>query len=443
MSTLPLLESPGAIDASAASYPGPLLGRWRAVQARITGRFGYALADQVVYSFGNMVVAAIISRHCVQRQFGIYILTQRTMDVLIQISNVLLWAPFTFYLPGTPQNKRSAYQGSILSLQILVCILFTLLLWIASRWASTATRAEFFETFRPLIATAGGILFREFTRRMYFAQMRFQEAFWTDVATVTLQIVATCWLWRSNELDLPHVLGGLCAGATLVSVWWLLREWRTLHVNAVQSWYDLRKNLQLGRWFLGSNMISLAGAQCNPWVLSAVLGGASVGAYAVCESVVNIPRVAFNSMQNVMGPMLARAEVESGKAGVRAAVKRLDRTLFLCSTAACVVLWAVGPVVGRLIFKTPVTHARTILLLLSLNLVAYSSTLAQSYGLTALGRVDTTFIANGLGLLAQAAVCLFLIRTFHVPGAAGAMLVGSVVVLAARQVFFTRAVQTA
>ena len=443
MSSFPLLESTEPLGNVSLNGESRWSGLWRNFSARLTSRLGYALADQIVYSFGNMVVAAIISRHCAQQQFGLYILTQRTMDVLIQLSNVVLWAPFTFYLPGTPEGKRQGYQGSIFSLQVLLCLLFTLTVWVASRWMRTPGHPELYATFLPLVATSGGILFREFTRRMYFAHMRFQEAFWTDAATVSLQIAATLWLWRLHLLDLSHVLAGLCAGAVAVSFWWLFREWRTIELGLKGTWRDLRRNLQLGRWFLGSNLVSLVGSQCNPWLLSGMLGGASVGAYAVCESVVNIPRVAFTSMQNVMGPTLARAERTSGRVGVRSEVKRMDRALLIASMSACLGVVALGPVVSRMIFKAPVTNARSILLILGLNLVAFTCTLAQSYGLTALGCVNKTFFANAIGLLAQTSVCVVLIRHFQVTGAAAAMLVGSFVVLITRQMFFHRAVRTA
>ena len=409
--------------------------RWRDA---VSGRIGYALADQVVYSFGNMVVAAMLSRHCAAREFGIYILTQRALDVLIQLCNVFLWGPFTFNLPGTAQARKSLYEGSMLQLQLLLCASFTVLLWLAARWAATWSRTDFYETFAPLTLAGGGILFREFTRRMYFAQMRMREAFWTEVATVALQIAAVEWLYRKHELNVVHTLDGLCAGAVLVSLWWLVRDARRLRFSVRATWCDLRLNLQLGRWFLGSNMIFMASSQCNPWLLGALLGGGSVGSYAICESVVNIPRVALTSMQNVMGPAIATAHVEAGAGGVAKVVKRLDRKLLTASALVALCLWAVGPFVARLIFKSSPVNARLILALLILNLVAYASTLAQAYGLTALGRADATFYANCLGLLAQAAACFFLVRSFGVPGAAAAMLLGTVVVLVVRLIFFRR-----
>ncbi len=410
-------------------------GAWR---ARVESRLSYALADQVVYSFGNMVVAALLSRHCAQREFGMYILTQRSMDVLIQLCNVLLWGPFTFNLPGTPQARRSLYQGSIFNLQIGLCLVFTGGIWLASHWAATPARGIYYGTFAPLVLTGGGILFREFTRRMYFAHMRLKEAFWTELATVLLQIAGVEWLYRTGKLNVANTLGMLCAGAVVVSLWWLSREWRAFSINLPATRRDLQLNLRLGRWFLGSNMIFLASSQCNPWVLSASLGGASVGGYAICEGVVNIPRVALTSMQNIMGPTIAQANIEGGKPRLHGVVRRLDRTLLWSSAGFAVCIALLGPWLAHLIFKAAPLNARTVLILLAINLVAYAATLAQSYGLTALGRADTTFYANAVGLLVQAAACLVLVRRFQVPGAAGAMLLGSAIVMLVRAWFFRR-----
>ena len=410
----------------------------RKLRARVSERLGYALADQVVYSLGNMVVAALLSRHCRQREFGLYILTQRTMDVLIQLCNVFLWGPFTFNLPGLAKDRKAGYQGSIFGLQMLFCLVFTGALWGASRWASLPARGMYYGTFAPLVLTSGGILFREFTRRMYFSHMRLKEAFWTEVATIALQIAGVEWLYLRGRLDVPHTLVVLCAGAAIVSVWWLYREWHTFEVGVGNTLRDFRMNLQLGRWFLGSNMVFLASSQCNPWVLSALLGPSAVGAYAICESVVNIPRVALTSMQNVMGPMIARARNEGGRVELRALVARLDRGLLLGAIVFAVGIMLVGPWVAQLIFRSVPAEARMLLVFLSLNLVAYAATLAQSYALTALGRADTTFYANALGIAVQAGVCFFLVRHLRVPGAAAAMLLGSLVVLAMRSVYFRR-----
>lgn len=438
MSTVPLVTAPAEPVALAAREPHPVLRLVQQARRRVSGRMTYALADQVVYSFGNMVVAALLSRHCAQREFGIYILTQRAMDVLIQVCNVFLWGPFTFNLPGTSVERKAQYQGSMLGLQIVFCALFTIALWCGATWAHAPGREVYYGTFAPLVLTGAGILFREFTRRMYFSHMRLQEAFWTEVATVLLQIAGVEWLYHVHRLTVVSTLAVLSGGAILVSVWWLVREWRSFTVGLRSSFDDLRLNLRLGRWFLGSNMIFLASSQCNPWVLSALLGGASVGAYAVCESVVNIPRVALTSMQNVMGPMIAHANNQGGRKGLRSIVGRLDRMLLLGAASFAAAIWLVGPWVARLIFKTVPGNARMVLLLLSLNLVAYAATLAQSYALTALDRADTTLYANAIGVLVQAAACFFLVRAFHVPGAAAAMLVGSLVVLLVRDQFFRR-----
>ncbi len=437
MSTVPTASLEDAL-----LQPAVRTGRWikgvNILRARVGERLGYALADQVVYSFGNMVVAALLSRHCLQREFGMYILTQRTMDVLIQLCNVFLWGPFTFNLPGTAEDRKGAYQGSIFGLQVIFCFAFAVALWFATRWAAVPARGVYYGTFAPLVLTSGGILFREFTRRMYFSHMRLKEAFWTDAATVLLQVAGVEYLYCTGRLDVAHTLLILCAGAVLVSFWWLGREWGHFTVKAKAVGQDLQANLHLGRWFLGSNMVFLASSQCNPWILSALMGGSAVGAYAVCESVVNIPRVALTSMQNVMGPMIARASNEGGRSRLRVMVKKLDRSLLAGSILFAAGIAVIGPWVAHLIFRTVPVNARILLIILALNLVAYAATLAQSYALTALGRADTTFYANALGMLVQASICYFLVRHLQVPGAAAAMLLGSFMVLAVRGMFFQR-----
>ncbi len=438
MSSVPRADLAGGLDEPLIVTGGRSLNVLGKLRTRVSQRLGYALADQVVYSIGNMVVAAMLSRHCRSREFGIYILTQRTMDVLIQVCNVFLWGPFTFNLPGTPEDRRGAYQGSIFGLQIGFCVLLSVALWFACRWASVPARGIYYGTFAPLVLTGGGILFREFTRRMYFSHMRLKEAFWTEVATVLLQVAGVEWLYTTGRLDVAHTLVALCLGAVAVSFWWLFREWHSFRIERAATWLDFKMNLQLGRWFLGSNMVFLASSQCNPWVLSALLGGSAVGAYAVCESVVNIPRVALTSMQNVMGPVIARARNEGGRSELRTVVRKLDRNLLAGSIVFALGILAVGPWVAQLIFKAAPANARTLLAFLAINLVAYAATLAQSYGLTALGRADTTFYANALGLLVQASVCFYLVRHLQVPGAAAAMLLGSVVVLSVRGLFFRR-----
>ncbi len=440
MSTFPLTTTP----AETGVEVGPeVLRVWQRWLRLASGRLGYALADQVVYSFGNMVVAAMLSRYCAQRQFGIYILTQRAMDVLIQLSNVFLWGPFTFNLPGLSPGRKTQYQGSIFYSQMLLCALFTGALWLASLRTVGPARSDFHATFAPLIFTGAGILFREFTRRMYFAQMRMREAFWTDVVTVALQIAGVLWLHSEHRLSVATTLDVLSLAAILVSIWWLLRDGRHLATGAQAAWQDFRLNLDLGRWFLGSNMVFMASSQCNPWVLGATLGGSSVSAYAICESVVNIPRVALTSMQNVMGPAIARAQAEGGKGGVAQLVKRFNAKLLagsaLCGIAICVA----GPCIARLIFKSAPVNARFILLILALNLVLYAATLAQSYGLTALGRANTTFFANAIGLMVQAAVCLVFVHRSGVLGAAMAMLLGTLAVLLVRDFFYKRALVSA
>jgi O-antigen/teichoic acid export membrane protein len=270
-----------------------------------------------------------------------------------------------------------------------------------------------------------------------------KEAFWTEVATVVLQIAGAEWLYLHQKLNVANTLLVLSVAAIFVSFWWLLREWKTFVVNLHAIRDDVTRNLHLGSWFVGSNMVFLASTQWNPWVLSAEMGAASVGAYAVCESIVNIPRVALVSLQNMMSPLMAKKFAEEGKTGLDKLVKKFNRILTLGSAACAGGIMIVGPFVSRLIFKSVPGNVRIILLVLALNFVALAATSPESYGLSALKNAGPTFYANLAGFAVQASSAIWLVRVLHVPGAAAAMLLGSIVVIVVRHYYYAREIRKA
>jgi O-antigen/teichoic acid export membrane protein len=434
---------PEASVAVEEESPAPRPGVWLRARKFASGRLSYALADQVTYSFGNMVVAALLRRHTSEWEFGIYILTQRALDVLIQMCNNVMWGPYMFNRPGLAKQRQRLYLGSIFAVQMVCSALMFLLLWGITKWCSTPSRGLYYGVFQPLILTSAGIVFREFTRRMYFADLRMKEAFWTEVATVGLQIAGVEWLFYTHRLTVPNTLLVLSGAAIFVSLWWLVREWNTFVIRVREIREDFVRNLNLGGWFVGSNMVFLASSQWNPWTLSALMGGAAVGSYSVCEQVVNIPRVALVSLQNMLSPMMAQKYADGGKPALHALVKKFNRILFLGAAVCALGIILIGPNVARIIFKDIPGNARLILAVLALNFVALAATLPESYGLSAVKKAGPTFYANLAGFSVQAVTALWLVKTLHVPGAAAAMLLGSLVVMVVRHVYYNREVAPA
>jgi len=418
--------------------PAPPPGLLARARGMVSKRFGYALGDQAVFSLGNMVVAAFISRYCTPWEFGIYILTQRSIDLIQQLCSVFLWAPLMFNLPSLPKDRQRAYLGSIFVLQLVALVVATVVLRGAALWASSPSRGMYYGVFMPLVVTSFGIIFREFTRRMYFAEIRMKEAFWTDVVTNGLQIVAVAWLWKEHRLNVGTALSALSVCAIVVSFWWLVNEWKTFDIEFDAVMPDLWKNLRLGKWFLGSNMVFTVSSQANPWVLGALMGGGGVGAYSICEQVVNIPRVALVSIQNIMAPMMARAYADGGRPALVKMVRRLDAILFGGAALFAAGILLIGPQFAQLVYKHFPANGRMVLVVLAINLVVYAATMAQGYALTAIEHADFTFYAQLFGLVVQLALSVWLIHAFALTGAAAAMLVGSTVVLLVRQFFYTR-----
>jgi O-antigen/teichoic acid export membrane protein len=435
MSSMSTISDSEAMDGP-GEFPVPPLSLFARAKKLATEKMSYALGDQVVFSAGNLAVAALLSRAVPSREFGIFVLTQRSLDVMIQLCNVFMWAPFVYNLPHMKHEREPEYMGSIYLHQTLMCVLVGLLFYAGEKWAHTAGRGLYYGVFNPLVLTAGIIIFREYNRRIYFGQMRFRTAFWTDVATNGLQALGVFVLWRMGRLNVASALWVLAGGAFVVSAYWFASEWKRLTISLRAAWQDLVLNFKLGRWFFGSNMLFTISVQVNPWVLSGLLGGVSVADYSRCEYVTNVPRVALVSLQNVMAPMMARAMADGGKEKLNKLVMKIDKLVLFGSIVCAVIIALIGPWVARLLLKTVPGNARTILILLSLNLIAFSASLAKTYGLSAMDKAGKTFYANAAGFVVQACLCYWFIRWLHVPGAAAALLLGTATVALARHYFY-------
>ena len=413
------------------------------LRARLSSKFVYALLDQGVVSVGNMVVAASVARYCGAAEFGIFILALRSLDVINQLSSVLIWGPYIFNMPTVGDGRRDEYRGSVLMHQLTASSIGVALLLGFGMWARSVGSVEYSRLFVPLALPSVAIVFREFTRRMYFAHFRFKEALITDAITVALQVSGVLSLMHRGTLGFVTALWSLAGGCTVLVVYWMVRELRGLRFAGDGYMDDLRMNMQLGRWFFGSNMILLGSLQVSPWLLSATSGTVSVAAYGVCESVVNIPRVALTSMQNAMGPTMAKAFAEGGKPALGKVVDRMTWLITSGSAVFAAAIIVVGPWVAKVIYHQSPPHARLILTLLSLNLVAYAGALAQSYGLSSMNRAQLMFYAAVAGLVVQLAIAFAVVRRFNVPGVAAALLVGSVVIVTMRWMHWKREMRAA
>jgi len=405
---------------------------------RVNRKFVYALFDQGIVSFGNMVVSAAVSRNCAQGDFGVFILALRSLDVINQICNVFIWAPYTFNVQSMTEERQKRYLGSVLMHQVFSSAVALLLLLALSLLASSHSSSEYGDLFLAVSLPSLAIIFREFTRRMYFAHMRFLEALVVDTITVTLQVAGILYLIRRGEMRPSTALAALALSAACVCLYWFATEWKHIAFSWREVRGDLSLNMDLGKWFFGSNMLFLGSQQMSPWLLTATSGPTSVAALAVCEQVVNIPRVALASMQNAMAPTMARSFADGGKEALRKTVRRLDLVIISGSAVCAVGVMLFGPWISTAIFHKTPANSRVIFILMALNLLAYAASLAQSYGLSAINRADLNVYAGLFGMVAQLALAFGLVRAYGVPGVTFALLVGNSVVLAARIVYYLR-----
>jgi O-antigen/teichoic acid export membrane protein len=406
------------------------------------------MLDQILVSAANFLVLVAIARFTTTAQTGTFVLALRTVDFMTEIQNVFIWAPYTLFAPGFHALRRQIYAGSVLAHQAAAALASLVLLGgfglcaFLFGWREAAVVAFW------SMPAAWGIHFREFVRRISFANVEVLATVLMDSAMFLMQAAGLALLWRAHVLSASTALLVVGTASCLpagVFLFWDRNRYRWSRVDVLS---DLKRNFSYGRWLLGSDLALLIGNQIYPWFLASLSGREAVAVFAGSQALTNFARMFLIGAQNVLLPGSARAAAS----GVISDLHRLVRrgTLVLTAGAAVfsvVILIASGRLLA-LVYGQGFVGKGHLMFVLSLAIVAGALTLAPSFALAAMGHADENLRINGVTLALHATAGFFFVWMYGALGAAYGLAIGSFIAailrwrIYARLIAFPRVKQT-
>lgn len=418
-----------------------LAKRWPGALGPTAGRSVLALVDQFVVSGTNFCTTVIVGRAAGADELGVYALAFALVALVVCAQESLILTPYTIYCHRDHGRGRARYAGSVLMHYAMLAGLVTICLVLGGAGMLAGTGSLRLAGLAwVLAAVVPFALLRDFVRRLAFAHLQIATALVLDLAVAVLQIGGLAGLAVGGGLraDTAYVVMG--ASCAVPAVAWFISARPGLVVRREQVFGDLRKNWGLGRWIFAALMALMLRLSMVPWLLALILGTRATGVFAACMSVVLFGNPVIQGISNVLGPRAALAFAEGGGIEVRRVVRRATLLLTLAMGLFCGVIILFGGEIIALLYGAEYADYQAIVTVLAIALLIRAVGMAAYNGLRAVERPDVNFKANLLGLATTVALCVWLLGTWGVVGAACGLVAGDLAGAAFRWAVFLRLV---
>ena len=399
----------------------------------------FSLADQGVASITNFVTGVILARACSKEEFGLYMLAFTLILLVTDMQTALIATPYMVYGPRLKGRAQALYSGSTLIHQMAFSIAAMIALGVGVLlthfgWGPHGIGPVLW----VLLAVISLIMFREFVRRMCFAQLRVGAALIFDVGIGIAQIGGLLLMAHFGLLSPSRafLLIGLICG--IGGACWLWVNRRSYSPRFREAISDLKLNWRFGKWVFASGLLWTVSTNIYPWLLAFFHGTAAAGVFAACAGVVSAGNPALLGIQNFVGPKIAHEYAAHGPYALRRLTLKISGLIAIPVLALTVVLVIWGDRFVGMLYGHQYMGNRWPIAVLACNLPIVVIAFSFSRALLAIERADLDFWLNLIAIAMMASAGVWLVRGYGPLGAALGMVVATIVPSCARVALFLR-----
>ncbi len=399
----------------------------------------FSLADQAVASITNFVTGVILARACSKEEFGLYMLALTLILLVTDAQTTLIATPYMVYGPRLKGRAQALYSGSTLIHQMAFSIIAMTVLGVGVLlthfgWGPHGIGPVLW----VLLAVISLIMFREFVRRMCFAQLKVGAALIFDTGIGIAQLGGLFLMARFGLLSPSRAFSliGLICG--IGGACWLWANRSSYTPRFREAIADLKLNWRFGKWVFASGLLWAVSTNIYPWLLAFFHGTAAAGVFAACAGVVSAGNPALLGIQNFVGPKIAHEYAARGPHALRRLTLKITGLIAIPVFALTVVLVIWGDRFVGLLYGHQYMGNRWPIAVLACNLPIVLIAFSFSRALFAIERADLDFWLNLIAVAMMASAGIWLVRSYGPLGAALGMVVATVVPSCARVAVFLR-----
>lgn len=368
---------------------------------------GWELLDQAVVSGARFLMMILVAKGGSQESLGLYSTGLNIFVLGLAIQESFLTTPFIILLPRMEQDDQARYAGNTFLLSILLsCITAATLLLGAWTFGWNIFGSETAWVITSLAIFIPFQLFREFNRRWLFLSRRSKQAAISDAIYVAVQLAGIgclayyrC-LTAFSAMTMIGVTSLLLSGAMYAGIR------RDIHIDTSKLLDDFRRNVHVGRWFAGTNLISVLQTNLVALAILKQLGSVTAGTYAACMSIAMLANPFLLAITSALAPAASRLQVSHGPSSVRSLTIKYAIATTIVMSLFTLGLLLVGDRLLGIAFKQEYQGNQYALTLASCNMIGLGLCYTVSCGLRAMDLHRADLIGAAVGLMVTAGMLL-------------------------------------
>ena len=410
---------------------GAARGARRGAVRRVTGlaRGGAVLAEQAAYSVTTLITSILLARAGSSDAYGIFILGMSLVYFTEVIQRSLVAVPFSV-LCHARDGEEEAYVANTL-IQHLLLMALTVAAFVA-----IGTAGSFFGQAGPVWSSAAfcamaapGLHGRVVTRAVLLGRLRV----WTNLAVgataSVLTTLAVVCLYAGGRLTNVSACLALCAPLPVLAGAVVWAERGRLRLNWSRFGVDLGANWHYGKWIVIATCANALGVRLVPWLVCLWGNTEQVAAFGATATVALAVRPVIEASQAYLTPRFALRVHKKGAAAARRSACSFLRPACAAGAVYAAALAVAGGWVLQLAYPR-YAHEQVTLAILGVAVAAKIVNVPIRSLLAAVGRPKTLSSSSIGASAACLAGAIVLIPRWGAAGAAGAMLIYYLVILA-------------
>lgn len=359
-------------------------------------KWSLALLDQGLTSGSNFLLAILLARWLTAAQYGAYALAFSVFLLLASVNDSLITEPMMVFGPSSYQSLKREYLGSLLRIQGLIGIAFSILLALAALITGHVGSSRILaSTLAGLSMSTPCTLILYVARYANYLEQRPGRAAAGALLYCMLTLGATFIVYKRGSLSPFTAFDIIGTSSILTAIFMLFRLKPILMPSASMSpmrvWAE---HWSYGRWSLGSAALRWVPGNILYSMTGAFLGLADTGALKALLNLLLPLSNGVSSFSLLFQPYVSGVFAKGGERSTRAPTAVVTILYIAVGTIYTVLLVAFRHPVSRLLYGGNFPDVAYLVAIAGAGTVLTLGSYGAVMGLRAIQRPSLVFAAN-------------------------------------------------